>query len=125
MIGRVEVTEILGMAATCAALLFAGFAVETLEGEVEPAWALSGADIEAPELPPSLALPEELALQTPVLEQPLHLLLGQKALFHVTLLFRFFRGRSLRGLLAVLGRSLLLLFAALLVDHYFLLQLSI
>ena len=72
MIGRVEVTEILGMAATCAALLFAGFAVETLEGEVEPAWAVSGADIEAPELPPSLALPEELALQTPVLEQPLH-----------------------------------------------------
>ncbi len=72
MIGRMEITEILGMAGTCAVLLLAGFAVETLDGQVEPAWAVSGADIEAPQLPAELALPDDLSLESPILEAPVH-----------------------------------------------------
>ena len=72
MIGRVEITEILGMVGTCAALLFVGFAVETMEGEVQPAWAVSGADIEAPRVPAELELPDEISLEAPSLEAPAH-----------------------------------------------------
>ena len=72
MIGRVEITEILGMVGTCAALLFAGFAVETMDGDVQPAWAVSGADIEAPRVPADLELPDEITREAPNLEAPVH-----------------------------------------------------
>lgn len=72
MIGRVEITEILGMLGTCAALLVAGVAVEAMDGVVEPAWAVSGDAIEAPELPSALTLPNEVTLETPVLRPPEH-----------------------------------------------------
>ena len=72
MMGRVEITEILGMVGAVGALLFAGFAVETLDGDVRPAWAGSGADIEAPALPAEIALPDEITLETPVLQAPVH-----------------------------------------------------
>ena len=69
MIGRVEVTEILGMAGTCAILLFAGFSVETLEGDVQPSWAVT-LEVNAPEVP--VGLPDEIRLQLPNLEKPVH-----------------------------------------------------
>lgn len=69
MIGRVEVTEILGMAGTCAVLLFAGFSVETLEGNVQPSWAVT-VEVNAPEVP--VQLPDEIRLQLPDLEEPVH-----------------------------------------------------
>lgn len=69
MIGRVEVTEILGMAGTCAILLFAGFSVETLEGNVPPSWAVT-VEVNAPEVP--VGLPDEIRLQLPDLEEPVH-----------------------------------------------------
>ena len=69
MIGRVEVTEILGMAGTCAVLLFAGFSVETLEGNVQPSWAVT-VEVNAPEVP--VRLPDEIRLQLPDLEEPVH-----------------------------------------------------
>jgi hypothetical protein len=69
MIGRVEVTEILGMAGTCAVLLFAGFSVETLEGNVQPSWAAT-VEVSAPEVP--VRLPDEIRLQLPDLEEPVH-----------------------------------------------------
>lgn len=68
MIGRVEVTEILGMAATCAVLLFAGFSVEVLDANVEPSWATS-VEIRAPEVP---GLPDEIRLELPEFERPVH-----------------------------------------------------
>ena len=71
MIGRVEISEILGMAGTCALLLFAGFSVETLEGNVQPSWAAT-VRVEAPELPASMRLPDEIRLELPHLERPLH-----------------------------------------------------
>lgn len=71
MIGRVEVLEILGMAGTCAVLLFAGFSVETLEGDVRPSWAAI-VEVRAPDLVDSLELPQEVRLQLPVLERPVH-----------------------------------------------------
>ena len=71
MIGRVEITEILGMAGTCAILLFAGFSVETLEGNVNPVWAVS-VEVQAPDVPAALGLPDELRLEVPDLERPLH-----------------------------------------------------
>ena len=69
MIGRVEVTEILGMAATCGVLLFAGFSVETLEGNVPPSWAVT-VEVNAPEVP--VGLPDEIRIQLPHLEEPVH-----------------------------------------------------
>jgi hypothetical protein len=69
MIGRVEVIEILGMAGTCAVLLFAGFSVETLVGNVQPSWAVT-VDIKAPEVP--VRLPDEIRLHLPDLEKPVH-----------------------------------------------------
>jgi len=71
MIGRVEVVEILGMAGTCAILLFAGFGVETMQGDVRPSWA-AVVDVHAPSVPEAMALPEEIRLQSPRLERPLH-----------------------------------------------------
>lgn len=71
MIGRVEISEILGMAATCAVLLFAGFGVETLEGNVEPSWAAT-VEVQAPDVPEAIGLPDEIRLELPDLEQPLH-----------------------------------------------------
>lgn len=68
MIGRVEVTEILGMAATCAVLLFAGFSVEILDASVEPSWAAT-VDVRAPEVP---GLPHEIRLELPEIERPVH-----------------------------------------------------
>jgi hypothetical protein len=70
MIGRIEVSEILGMTGTCAVLLFAGFAVATVEGQVGPVWAVSGSGIEAPRLPAAEALPEEIRLAPPALQRP-------------------------------------------------------
>ena len=69
MIGRVELTEILGMAGTCAVLLFAGFSVETLEGNVQPSWAVT-VEVKAPEVP--VGLPDEIRIQLPHLEEPVH-----------------------------------------------------
>ena len=69
MIGRVEVSEILGMAGTCAVLLFAGFSVETLEGNVPPSWAVT-VEISAPEVP--VGLPDEIRLELPDLQEPVH-----------------------------------------------------
>jgi hypothetical protein len=71
MIGRVEIAEILGMAGTCAILLFTGFSVETLKGNVDPAGAVS-VEVQAPELPAAIGLPDELRLDVPDLERPLH-----------------------------------------------------
>jgi hypothetical protein len=71
MIGRVEISEILGMAGTCAVLLFAGFSVETLEGNVKPSWAAT-VKVQAPDLPTSMHLPDEVRLELPHLERPLH-----------------------------------------------------
>lgn len=70
MIGRVEVFEILGMAGTCAILLFAGFGVETLEGDVPPSWAAT-VEVQAPDVP-GVVLPDEVRLQMPELQRPLH-----------------------------------------------------
>jgi hypothetical protein len=70
MIGRVEVFEILGMAGTCAALLFAGFSVETLEGNVSPSWAAT-VEVQAPDVR-AVELPDEVRLERPVLERPVH-----------------------------------------------------
>ena len=69
MIGRVEVSEILGMAGTCAVLLFAGFSVETVEGNVQPSWAVT-VEVNAPEVP--VGLPDEIRLELPDLEEPVH-----------------------------------------------------
>ena len=69
MIGRVEVSEILGMAGTCAVLLFAGFSVETVEGNVRPSWAVT-VEVNAPEVP--VGLPDEIRLELPDLEKPVH-----------------------------------------------------
>jgi len=71
MIGRVEIIEILGMAGTCAVLLFAGFSVETLGGVALPAGVVA-AEVSAPEIPAPLSLPYELHLERPVLARPLH-----------------------------------------------------
>jgi len=71
MIGRVEVSEILGMTGICAALLFAGFSVETLGGTTFPGGILA-AEISAPEVPGPLSLPDDLRLERPVLVRPLH-----------------------------------------------------
>ena len=71
MIGRVEITEILGMAGTCAILLFMGFSVETLEGNVDPVGAVA-VEVRAPELPAAIGLPDELRLETPELQRPVH-----------------------------------------------------
>ena len=69
MIGRLELTEILGMAGTCAVLLFAGFSVETLEGNVPPSWAVT-VEVNAPEVP--VGLPDEIRIQLRHLEEPVH-----------------------------------------------------
>ena len=71
MIGRVEISEILGMAATCAVLLFAGFSVETLEGNVQPSWAAT-VEVQAPDVPEIISLPDEVHLELPNLERPVH-----------------------------------------------------
>lgn len=71
MMGRMEVTEILGMAATCALVLFAGFGVETLEGNVQPSWAVT-AVVSAPDIPSTVELPDEVHLVLPSLERPVH-----------------------------------------------------
>ena len=70
MIGRDEVIEILGMVGTCAILLFAGFSVGTLEGDVIPARAVS-VETPEPEVPAALELPDEVRLETPDLVRPL------------------------------------------------------
>ena len=70
MIGRVEISEILGMAGTCAALLFAGFSVETLEGPV-PAWAAT-VEVRAPDVPTAVQMPDVIHLELPHLERPVH-----------------------------------------------------
>jgi len=69
MIGRVEISEILGMAGTCAVLLFAGFGVETMEGDVTPSWAVT-VEVRAPEV--AVSLPDEVRLELPALERPVH-----------------------------------------------------
>jgi hypothetical protein len=69
MIGRLEISEILGMAGTCAALLFAGFSVETL-GDV-PAQVGVVSRIQAPEIPALADRIEELRLEAPFLVRPL------------------------------------------------------
>jgi len=69
MIGRIEMSEILGMAGTCAVLLFTGFSVETLEGNVQPSWAVT-VEVNAPEIP--VGLPDEIRLELPGLEKPVH-----------------------------------------------------
>ncbi len=71
MIGRVEITEILGMAATCAVVLFAGFSVETLEGSVQPSWAVT-VEVRAPDVPNEIDVLDELRLELPNLERPVH-----------------------------------------------------
>jgi len=71
MIGRVEISEILGMAATCAVLLFAGFGVETLEGNVSPSWAAT-VEVQAPDVPETMGLPDEIRLELSDLERPVH-----------------------------------------------------
>ncbi|MDP2470428.1 MAG: hypothetical protein Q8W46_06170 [Candidatus Palauibacterales bacterium] len=71
MIGRVEISEILGMAGSCAVLLFAGFSVETLQGNVDPT-RLETVDVLAPDLPASVAPLDEIRLESPELEEPLH-----------------------------------------------------
>jgi len=71
MIGRVEISEILGMAGTCAVLLFAGFGVETLDGSVEPSWAAT-VEVVAPDVPEAVSLPHEMRLELPALERPVH-----------------------------------------------------
>jgi hypothetical protein len=68
MIGRVEISEILGMAGTCAVLLFAGFSVET---NVRPSWAAT-VEVRAPEVPTTIGLPDEIRLELPHLERPVH-----------------------------------------------------
>ena len=70
MIGRVEILEILGMAGTCAAVLFAGFSVETLEGNVPPSWAAT-LEVQAPD-EPGVMLPDEVRLHMPELQRPVH-----------------------------------------------------
>ncbi len=69
MIGRVEVLEILGMAGTCALLLFAGFGVETLGVEAERPGA-TGIEVTAPDLPDVIEFPQEIHLELPRLERP-------------------------------------------------------
>jgi hypothetical protein len=69
MIGRIEISEILGMAGTCAAVLIAGFSVETL-GEL-PAPDSNVAGIHAPAIPVPIDLLEELRLETPHVARPL------------------------------------------------------
>lgn len=71
MIGRVEISEILGMAATCAVVLFAGFSVETLEGNVQTSWAVT-VEVRAPDVPHEIGLPDEVRLELPNLERPVH-----------------------------------------------------
>jgi len=71
MIGRVEISEILGMAGTCAVLLFAGFGVETLDGSVDPSWAVT-VEVRAPDVPEAVSLPAEIRLELPALEKPVH-----------------------------------------------------
>ncbi len=71
MIGRVEITEILGMAGICAILLFTGFSVGTLEGNVDQAGA-GAVEVKAPELPAAIVLPDEIRLEIPDLERPLY-----------------------------------------------------
>lgn len=71
MVGRVEISEILGMAATCAVLLFAGFSVETMGVDPGPAGAFA-AGVRAPEIPALLELPAEIRLEQPDLERPVH-----------------------------------------------------
>jgi hypothetical protein len=71
MIGRLEISEILGMAGTCAVLLFAGFGVETLDGSVEPSWAVT-VEVRAPDVPEPVSLPAEIRLELPALERPVH-----------------------------------------------------
>jgi len=71
MIGRVEISEILGMAGTCAVLLFAGFGVETLDGSVDPSWAVT-VEVRAPDVPEAVSLPSEIQLELPALERPVH-----------------------------------------------------
>ena len=71
MIGRVEISEILGMAATCAVLLIAGFGAETLEGNVSPSWAVT-VEVQAPDVPEAIGLPDEIRLELPELERPVH-----------------------------------------------------
>ena len=69
MIGRVEISEILGMAGTCAVLLFAGFSVETMEGNVQPSWAVT-VEVNAPEIP--VGLLDELRLELTDMQTPVH-----------------------------------------------------
>ena len=71
MIGRLEISEILGMAGTCAVLLFAGFGVETLGGNVDPSWAVT-VEVRAPDVPETVSLPAEIRLELPALERPVH-----------------------------------------------------
>ena len=68
MIGRIEISEILGMAGTCAAVLLAGFSVETL-GEV-PAPDGTVAGIQAPAIPAPTDRLEELRLEPPYVARP-------------------------------------------------------
>lgn len=70
MIGRVELSEILGMAGTCAVLLLAGFTVATVEGQIEPVWAVSASEIQAPRLPVEELLGDALRLAPPTLQRP-------------------------------------------------------
>ena len=69
MNGRLELVEILGMVGACAALLFAGIAVEKLEVDARGASAASVVDIEEPAMPETL-LPEEARIAAPAIERP-------------------------------------------------------
>jgi hypothetical protein len=59
------------MAGTCAVLLFAGFGVETLDGSVNPSWAVT-VEVRAPDVPGAVSLPDEVRLELPDLERPVH-----------------------------------------------------
>lgn len=69
MIGRVELVEILGMVGACTVVLFAGFTVEALEGDVSSAWAVTDLTIEEPKVP-VLRLPDEIRIERPDLDKP-------------------------------------------------------
>ncbi len=73
MNGRMELVEILGMVGTCAALLFAGLAVETLGVEAHQEWAVSDLQIEEPAVPDAAIATEEVRLAAPVIERPVEL----------------------------------------------------
>jgi hypothetical protein len=45
--------------------------VETLEGNVQPSWAVT-VEVRAPDVPREIGLPDEVRLELPNLERPVH-----------------------------------------------------